>query len=214
MKYNILNKILLNWKDNPVEDNEIIKSNNIQKSVDASNYYGKLIWDFCNHNVAGQIHPAHYSKYWLSYDSEHKFIIITVYDEGINNKKAEKIEYIPYDYCLMLGDMYIWHMKHTPYPPYLGVSKYLHDRTKNSDWDLPELVFSNDVDELRDYWKEILDDRYFHSYKDDSDKGSTTKYVFKDRLYNYTLSTVYTPPITPIYGKSVRRSRAAIGIRK
>lgn len=198
MKYRKLNEVLIEWNESSKEDSDnILKSEDIKKSIDLKSYYKKKIQEYCLNNLGTFSYP--FPNYWLVYDNEPKHKFGIVYIENIptstinktNFLKITDIEWIPFDYCLLLGNMYTWHMKWTPDPPKNGVTKRLPDSANDSDWDLPELVFSNKLEELMEYWnKGLWEDKYFRGYHK---QYNITENDFYDRLYNYTLD------LTPIY---------------
>ena len=118
------------------------------------------------------------TKYNITTDKDH-FIVNAQKKIDIDNK---------YKYVIILGDSYTGHLK----DEYLYEDQqalYLHS---DRDWDLPELIFGESDENMKNLIKDIKRDGYFRSYSGKINESIYTleklsnksEKIYKE-LYNY-----------------------------
>lgn len=162
--YEILNEVLISWNDSSSGDSgsiiqldqvkEKFYDNSLDYFLNTFYFDGKFeMWNPCG---------------WVFLWNNQISVILTYGTQDFTQWHSYDFDQ-EYQYALILGDIYTWHMKNVGEVIDWNL-EHIKKQTlwdRNTDHDLPWIVVSSNIKELKDIIHSIKDDRYFieYSYK-------------------------------------------------
>ena len=160
--YEILNEVLISWNDSSSEDSGIIQANRVKE-----NFYSNPLDYFLNNFYFDGDFEMWNPYGWVFTWNNQITVIMTNASQDFKKWKFKKFDSI-YNYVMILGDIYTWHMKNIDRAVDRQIDspteQYIKDEY-NDDHDLPWVIVSSDVTDFKNIINAIKEDTYFAGYK-------------------------------------------------
>ena len=160
--YEILNEVLISWNDSSSEDSGIIQANRVKE-----NFYSNPLDYFLNNFYFDGDFEMWNPYGWVFTWNNQITVIMTNASQDLKKWKFKKFDSI-YNYAMILGDIYTWHMKNIDRAVDRQIDspaeQYIKDEY-NDDHDLPWVIVSSDITDFKNIINAIKEDTYFAGYK-------------------------------------------------
>ena len=171
--YKILNEVLISWDNSKFRDSGIIQSDQVKEKFYDNSLDYFLNTFYFNNEPLEMWNPCGWVFLWNNQIS----IVLTYGTQDFTQWYSRDFDQ-EYQYALILGDIYTWHMKNVNEVIDWNL-EHVKKQTlwaRETDHDLPWIVVSSNIKEFKDVIHSIKDDRYFIEY---SYKGKAKMEFFK-----------------------------------